>query len=118
MRHALIKTTNTGLMIGFMLLLVLMPRTTDPDLAPPAPIEFVSASVPTKIWVSKITPVEKPHNTVWRVEFSDGKKVVLWPCVYEDSRHCYWQADTMGNGTGRTFLHARQRYFFVNYYAN
>lgn len=24
----------------------------------------------------------------------------LPPCKYEDSQHCYWDADTMGNGQG------------------
>ena len=117
MRHAVIKFTNTASVVLFGLLVVLMPRTSDPDLAPPAPIEFVSAPA-AKVWVSKITPIEKTHHTVWKVEFSDGEKQVLWPCKYEDSRHCYWQADVMGNGTGRTFIHTRQRLWWVNYYAN
>src|SRR5688572_17396268 len=25
------------------------------------------------------------------------------PCQHEDSVNCYWDADTMGNGTGRSF---------------
>ena len=26
------------------------------------------------------------------------------PCQYEDSFACYWLADEMGNGTGRSFI--------------
>lgn len=116
MRHTIIKLSNTGLMFGLMLLLVVLPRTTDPDLAPPSPIEFVSAET-QKPYVSRVTPVEKRVHTVWRVEWSDGKRLTLWPCKYEDSRHCYWQADTMGNGYGTSFVHARQKHWFLNYYA-
>ena len=117
MRHSIIKFTNTTSVALFGLLLVLMPRTTDPDLTPPAPIEFVSASV-QEPYVSKITPVQKPVHMVWRVEWSDGVKKTLWPCKYEDSSRCYWQADVRGNKIGKTFIHARKRIWFVNYYAN
>jgi hypothetical protein len=27
----------------------------------------------------------------------------LPPCEYEDSRNCYWDAQEMGNGEGRSF---------------
>lgn len=35
--------------------------------------------------------------------------VALWtaalpPCVTEDSRNCYWNARTMGNGGGKSFV--------------
>ena len=28
----------------------------------------------------------------------------LPPCAEEDSMNCYWDADTMGNGIGRSFV--------------
>ena len=29
---------------------------------------------------------------------------VLRPCALEDSKDCYWDARTQGNGTGRSFV--------------
>lgn len=118
MRHYLIKSTNCGLLVGLALLLVWLPRTTDPNLAPPPPqdVEFVSAQV-VKPYVSLVTPVQKPKHLVWKVEWSDGKRLTLWPCVFEDSRHCYWQADKMGNKVGTSFVHARQKVWFLDAYA-
>lgn len=28
----------------------------------------------------------------------------IQPCQYEDSSNCYWDAKTMGNGQGRSFV--------------
>ena len=114
MRHAVIKFTNTTSVALFGLLMVLMPRTVDPDLAPPAPVEFVSHTV-ERPYVSRIVPLARPNAVIWKVEWSDGVKKFLWPCKFEDSRRCYWQADVRGNQVGRSFIHARKRTWFVNY---
>ena len=112
MRHAVIKFTNFLNVILLGLLLVWMPRTADPDLAPVETITFVSAEAP---YVSRIVPLERPHAVIWKVEWSDGVKKFLWPCKFEDSPRCYWQADTMGNGVGNSFIHARKRNWYINY---
>jgi hypothetical protein len=39
--------------------------------------------------------------TLWGVNIASDK--VLPPCPTEDSDNCYWDADTMGNGIGRSF---------------
>lgn len=30
--------------------------------------------------------------------------ISLNPCPYEDSKNCYWNAETMGNGQGQSFV--------------
>lgn len=117
MRHSIIKFTNTTSVVLFGLLVVLMPLTTDQNLAPPTSIEFTSADV-QKPCISLVTPVQKTKHLVWKVEWSDGKRLTLLPCKYEDSRHCYWQADTMGDGYGTSFVHARRKHWFLNHYAS
>jgi hypothetical protein len=39
---------------------------------------------------------------VWATPLPDDS-TELPPCVTEDSVSCYWDADTMGNGRGRSF---------------
>lgn len=31
----------------------------------------------------------------------DDSLGALYPCATEDSTHCYWDGETMGNGTGQ-----------------
>jgi hypothetical protein len=116
MRHAVIKTTNFLNVILLGLLLVYMPRTVDPDLAPVETITFVSSASET-LYVSRVTPVDKKVHRVWRVEWSDGVKQTLWPCKFEDSRHCYWDAGIAGNGYGDSFVMSRREVWFLNAYA-
>ena len=113
MRHAVIKFINTTSVVLFGLLLVFLPRTTDPDLAPPENVELVSAAS-EKVYVSRVTPVDKKVHRVWRVEWSDGKKMVLWPCKYEDSSRCYWDAGKRGNKTGHSFVAARNKVWYIS----
>lgn len=34
-------------------------------------------------------------------------------CEQEDSQNCYWDASTMGNGTGRSFVNLNGTYFYA-----
>jgi hypothetical protein len=36
---------------------------------------------------------------------------LLYPCPVEDAPNCYWDAATMGNGTGRSFVNIDGEYF-------
>lgn len=38
----------------------------------------------------------------------------LPPCAFEDSTWCYWDASTMGNGSGRSFIALGDRPFYLN----
>ena len=48
------------------------------------------------------------------VELNDGSIYLLRKCKYEDSPHCYWDAGTMGNGKGKSFVSLRGRVFYKN----
>ncbi len=39
----------------------------------------------------------------WLTEYTAETEAPLPPCATEDSDNCYWDADTMGNGEGRSF---------------
>lgn len=38
------------------------------------------------------------------VEFRDGSAWVFTPCKQEDSRNCFWWAESRGNGKGKSFV--------------
>lgn len=124
MRHAVIKFTNSTSVVLFGLLLVLLPRTTDPDLAPPVNVNIVSAqSDPTPVDSStkKVIVDTKIHWLQGRrlmiVKWSDGKTLLLNPCKYEDGRNCYWEADRRGNKIGDSFVVAFGKIWYLNAYA-
>ena len=60
--------------------------------------------------------VSKEDGTKKRlyVELNDGSIYLLRKCKYEDSPHCYWNAGTMGNGKGKSFVSLRGRVFYKN----
>lgn len=35
-------------------------------------------------------------------------------CEYEDSENCYWDATTMGNGTGTSFVNVNGHWYMVD----
>jgi hypothetical protein len=37
----------------------------------------------------------------------------LYPCPVEDAPNCYWDAATMGNGTGRSFVNIDGTYYYA-----
>lgn len=69
--------------------------------------------VPTIEYVEVPTPVEVEVHTVEYVEVPVPSAETLPPCAMEDSDNCYWDAATMGNGTGESFVTFRG----VTYYA-
>lgn len=38
----------------------------------------------------------------------------LPPCAFEDSSWCYWNAATMGNGSGRSFIALGDRPLYLD----
>lgn len=40
----------------------------------------------------------------WGVIIATDQPEALPPCATEDSTGCYWDADTMGNGEGHSFV--------------
>lgn len=53
------------------------------------------------------TVVLAPHWIAYTLvpEYSYGALADAFPaCITEDSTNCYWNAATMGNGTGNSFL--------------
>lgn len=110
MRYALNKVCNLGLILSFGMLLILA--------APQAAMAQSGSQGPSEeLYVSLVTPVQKAHNVVWKVQWSDGEKQTLWPCKYEDSRHCYWDAGQFGNKIGNSFVMTRNHVWYLNDYA-
>lgn len=80
-------------------------------LAPAAHADPVQDQ-PGGVHVTRISPA--PAGPAITVTLSNGKRDQLRPCVYEDGRRCYWQADQMGNGVGSSFVTTRGVRFYVN----
>lgn len=38
----------------------------------------------------------------------------MTPCVTEDSENCYWDATTMGNGVGTSFVNVNGNWYMVD----
>lgn len=38
--------------------------------------------------------------------------ITLVPCATEDAANCYWDAATMGNGAGRSFVNIDGTYYY------
>lgn len=68
--------------------------TTSPDEVTPDP-------TPTPTETPEPTPTPEPSTGIGDPAFPD---VTLTPCATEDSSDCYWNAATMGNGEGRSFV--------------
>lgn len=60
----------------------------------------------------RVTYVEPVGARGLFVELNNGAVYRLQPCRYEDSRHCYWDADSRGNGIGRSFIRVSGRIVF------
>lgn len=75
-------------------------------LATMAPVGAAHADpvpdAPGGVYVQRIS--QAPAGPAITVTLSNGKRDQLTPCVYEDGRRCYWQADRRGNGRGSDFL--------------
>lgn len=53
--------------------------------------------------VSVVHPAETGHPTY-----------TLPPCQLEDDLNCYWDAATMGNGTGHSFINLNGSYYYAD----
>ena len=72
-----------------------------PDPAPaPAPTVAPASDSAAAIAV--------PADVLAKAGLTDG----VPPCATEDSDDCYWDAPTMGNGHGRSFVVIDGHYFF------
>lgn len=61
-----------------------------------------------------VTYVEPIRGRRLFVELNNGAAYKLRPCRFEDSRGCYWDAATRGNGRGRSFVVVSGRVLYVN----
>lgn len=68
---------------------------------PAAPAAVVSASA--EVIHPHITHREHSAPRRLYVEVNDGSAHTLRPCREEDSRRCYWDSRTRGNGVGHSF---------------
>lgn len=63
-----------------------------------------ATSHPAHVRVSYLEPMTR--GRVW-LELNNGAAYRLKPCEWEDSRGCYWDAGTSGNGHGHSFVTVR-----------
>lgn len=57
--------------------------------------------------VRVVTHTEQTAPRRMFVELNNGAAYRLRPCHYEDSHGCYWNASTMGDGYGWSFVSVR-----------
>lgn len=46
------------------------------------------------------------------IRFNTGSKWRVVPCKWEDSRNCYWDARSRGNGHGRSFVTLKGKTYY------
>jgi len=52
----------------------------------------------------RVTYVEPTNTRAIYVELNNGATYKLKPCRVEDGRHCFWDAASVGNHTGHSFV--------------
>lgn len=62
---------------------------------------------PDPVIVDGDRPAQAPEDVI-----DSLPDIVLVPCPEEDSRNCYWDAATMGNGVGRSFVNIDGRMYY------
>lgn len=69
-----------------------------------APVVLAGITVATIIMAVAIVAPTVSHSPVERTMAQLDRRPILPPCATEDSTQCYWDAQTMGNGRGRSFI--------------
>jgi hypothetical protein len=57
--------------------------------------------------------VEHVQRRWYYVELADGSSWMFTPCRQEDSRNCWWNAQTRGNGEGTSFVNIHGHYHYA-----
>jgi len=114
----LVRLVNAGCLLGIpALLLALIVGWFDPSAAHHDPIKVYPNG--TALMERADRPVdrlefrytEEREDGGLYVEFNDGRALRFAPCEYEDSRRCFWDAGTSGNGAGTSFVRYAGRTF-------
>lgn len=60
----------------------------------------------------RVTYVQRERTNRLSIEFNTGSLWSVRPCRYEDSKNCYWDARSRGNGKGRSFVTLKGKTYY------
>lgn len=86
--------------LAFLGVAILVAAIPSPAHSAVTPLEGAD-SHPRHVRVAYAEPLTRGHVYV---ELNNGATYRFTPCAREDSRNCYWDAQTRGNGHGHSFV--------------